>query len=287
MENLYIIILTYNNEPYITRVLQSIKGNFSLSQVIIVDNNSSDRTVQIVHKKYPLVTMITSQTNDGYGAGNNKGISLALKRGAKYIFIINPDIVLPKAIYINLLKVFTLDQKIGIVGPTVLDENGLIWGEGGIIDPVRYSGGLINFGKTQKNRRKGIVDVDYVSGTAILIKREVFETIGLFPTNYFLYYEDVDFSHRAKKEGFRVTINRDETIVHYASSSVGKNSPAMQYYMARNHLLFLETFAPLYTRIRELIRLPKTLYQARDRTYELLGIRDYFLRRFGKRDYWS
>lgn len=287
MNKIYIVVLTYNSEKYINRLLASIKHNFPLDQVIIVDNNSSDNTVSIIESQYPSIILIASKTNDGYGLGNNKGISLALEHNAEYIFIINPDVVLSKTIYKDLCKIFDTDRSIGIVGSTIIDEKGMIWSQGGVIDSMRYSGGLINLGVSQKDKKKGMIDVDYVSGTALMVKSEVFKKIGLFSKDYFLYYEDVDFSQRAKKTGFRLVINQYATVIHYASSSVGKNSPIMQYYMARNHLLFLEKFAPLFIKIRELIRLPRTLYQARNQKYELLGIRDYFLRRFKKRDYWN
>src|SRR5258708_6104258 len=140
MKKIYIVILTYNSEKYIERVLTSIKNNFPLEQIIIVDNNSSDKTVSIIHSKYPSIILIESKTNDGYGIGNNKGIALALRYHAEYIFIINPDIILPKNIYANLSKTFTTDNSIGIVGPTILDEKKMVWGQGGVIDRVRYSG---------------------------------------------------------------------------------------------------------------------------------------------------
>ena len=100
-----------------------------------------------------------------------------------------------------------------------------------------------------------------------------------------MYYEDVDFCFRAKQAGFRVCIDTSAKIIHHASSTVGMNSPLMQYYLARNHFLFVENFASSNIKLREFIRLPKTLFEARKRKYELLGIRDYFFRRFYKKDF--
>jgi len=195
-----------------------------------------------------------------------------------------------------MLAAMEKDETVGIAGPKIYNASQhsrcvqgftKIWSCGGKIDPMRYSGGLIGIGEKDRGQydRKG--KVDYVSGTAMLIKREVLDMTGLFHGKYFGYYEDVELCLRAKKAGFRVIFVPKAVICHKESSSFGKNSPAQSYYMARNHLLFLERNAPWQIKIRELIRLPKTIREhwQRGETFALLGIRDYCLRRFGKRDY--
>lgn len=220
--------------------------------------------------------------NIGYGGGINSALKKIIKK-YKYFLILNPDVSFKRPFINPLLSAFQNSSSVGIVGPKILDEKGRIWANGGILNPVRFSGGLKDIGK--ENSKTTIpFESDFVSGTAMLIKKEVFEKIGLFSEEYFLYYEDVDFCTRAKNAGFSSVTNPSAILVHSASSSVGKNSPLMQYYMARNHLLFEEKFAPIGIKIREIIRLPKTIFEARKRKYELLGIRDFFLRKFDKND---
>jgi len=224
---------------------------------------------------------IRDNTKDdiGYAAGINKIIKKQSK-SYNYFLIINPDTLVNKQSIKILLKTIQSSQKIGIVGPKILDEGKNIWSTGGKIDKVRFTAGLRELGKLKSKVIKPS-EVDFIPGTAMLIRREVFEDIGLFEEDYFLYYEEVDFCIKAKRAGFKLIVNPTAVITHYPSSTVGKNSPAMRYFMARNHLLLVERFAPFFIKFREAIRLPKSIYQARNDKFELLGIVDYFLRRFG------
>lgn len=258
------IIVTYKNSPQqLGKLRGSLKEN-GITDAVFVDNKKD---------------------NVGYAGGINKALKGNISK-YDYFFILNPDIVLKKDCLRNLLSVIAVDKDLGIVGPKILDTKGHIWAMGGELNPIRYSGGLLHYGKPNRAFKEKLVITDFISGTAMLIRKEVFEKIGLFRDDYFLYYEDVDFCLRARKAGFCLAVVPSAEIVHAASSSTGKGSPLMQYYMARNHLIFMQRFAPLHLKIRELIRLPKTLYQAKKRKYELLGIRDYFIRKWGKNDYW-
>ena len=181
------------------------------------------------------------------------------------------------------------DASLGIAGPKIYDIKGKIWSLGGKIDKKRYSGGLIGLGLKDLNGNGIATKPDYIPGTAMLIKKEVLEKTGLFEEKYFIYYEDTEISQKAQKQGYKIAIIPNATIRHKESSSFGKKSKAHSYYLSRNHLLFVERNAPISIRLREFIRLPKTIWehlQNKDR-YALLGIRDYFLRRFGKNDNWS
>ncbi|MDO8658654.1 MAG: glycosyltransferase family 2 protein [Candidatus Levybacteria bacterium] len=232
------------------------------------------------------IKIIKNEKNLGYAGGHNLGIKYAINNGADYILIANHDLKLQNDFLKNMLKPFS-DVKMGIVGPRIYDENGRIWALGGNVNKFRFSADLICYGEKDKNINEKYLVPDFISGTILLVSKDVFIRLGLLKEDYFIYYEDVDFSLRAKKAGFKIVINPSAKAVHFASSAVGKNSPLQVYYMARNHLLFLERFAPLSIKIRELIRIPKTIYEAKSKKFELMGIRDYFFRRFGKNENWG
>ncbi|MFZ5845239.1 MAG: glycosyltransferase family 2 protein, partial [Patescibacteria group bacterium] len=124
---------------------------------------------------------------------------------------------------------------------------------------------------------------DYISGSCIGIHREVIEKVGYFYEPYFLYYEEVDLCLRAKKQGFLLRWLPIKEISHEESVSLGKGSFLHQYYLSRNHLLFVERQAPFRVKLYEFLRLPKTIYEhyVRKEWGALAGIIDYFLRRFG------
>lgn len=280
MDSIYIVVVIYNSAAFIEKFIQNIEKAVSLSHLIIVDNNSKDATDSII-ERYKKITFIKSPKNLGYAGGNNLGIKHAIKHGAKYIFILNPDVFLDKNCIKYLLENFSKNEKLGIAGPKILTNDKKIWSLGGIIDKKRYSAGLIKYGINESSKVSFSGKVDFISGTAILIDKKVFDKIGFFDEKYFLYYEDVDFCVRANKVGFDLYIDMKAKIIHYESSSVGKNSKNMQYYMARNHLMFVNKFAPTYIKLREMIRIPKTIWEARSKKYELFGIRDYFLGKSG------
>ncbi len=299
ISDLGIVIVNWNSGKVILDCLSSIKKSGNLSDVIVVDNDSSDDSVSQIRKSFSEVKILQMRKNLGYGEGNNEGIKYFLKKGTKYILILNPDTLLEKSTIENLVDAMEKDKKIGIAGPKILispprgstfvHPRGVLrlWSAGGIIDKNRYSGGLIGLGEVDNSQYSEEKEVDFISGTAMLVKSEVFEKAGFFPISYFMYYEDVEFCLKAQKAGFKVSFVPSSVIFHKESTSVEKDSPIHAYYMARNHLLFVERNAPIFIKIRELIRLPITIYEhiRRGDRFALLGIRDYFLRRFGNYEY--
>lgn len=216
--------------------------------------------------------------NTTYNVGYAGAINIILRRilkKYKYFLILNPDIEIKNNFVKPLLRNI-MQNEADISGPVIYTKNGNIWGSIGILDKKRYSATMLNKSSWKPNM------IDFVPGTAFLVKREVFEKVGMFEEKYFLYYDEVDFCIRAKKFGFKLLVNPESKIIHYESTTVGKDSSAMRYYMARSHLYFVERFAPISIKLREFLRLPKTIWQARNRKYELYGILDYFLRRFGR-----
>ena len=261
INNVAIIIVIYKfpkNE--LKKLIRSIRRQGVPNKSIFVRDNTED--------------------NIGYAPAINELLrKIMLKPEYDYIFILNPDIQLGKNCIKHLLDTMETNSQIGIIGPRMI-LSGKNHIDGGSIDAIRYSS-ILRKEKISKNDSL-IKYVDYVSGSAMIIRTEVLRKVGLLLEDYFIYYEEVDFCFRAKKAGFLSAIDTLATVKHSGSATVGKKSPAMQYYMARNHLLFVERFAPFLIKLREILRIPKTVYTAIDRKYELLGIRDYFLRRFGR-----
>jgi GT2 family glycosyltransferase len=289
---LFIIILNFNSGEHTINCINSVikQGEKDIaSRLIVVDNASTDDSVVIIRKSYPNIKLIVNTRNLGYAAGNNVGIEFAIRHGANFIFISNPDTKIEKGSIDKLLKVLKTNEKIGIVGPKIYSSSGAVWSLGGKIDKKRFTCGLIGFRKKEKKIGKNLIkQVDYISGTAMMFRKEIVDKIGLLSEDYFLYYEDADYCVRAKEAGYGVMIALNSKIIHNWSAVVGKGSSKKKYYMARNHFLFLEKHAPLRIKLREFLRLPWTVYEhaSRGDRYSILGIKDYILRRFGKCDYW-
>lgn len=127
-------------------------------------------------------------------------------------------------------------------------------------------------------------DLFYISGECLAVHRKVFAVLGGFYEPYFMYYEDADYSLRAGRAGYPLTRITGVRVYHQPGSSIGRDSFLHQYYLARNHLLFVERLAPMSVKLYEWLRLPKTYIEhlVRDEAGGRSGVRDYLLRRFGK-----
>lgn len=285
-----IIIVTRNNANTIEKCLQSLYRE-KVIIIVVVDNFSTDTTIQIIEQKFPEVRLIKLQENIGYGAANNIGIEECLKKTVDYILILNPDAYFLPETLKNLLHVAKSHENKGIFGPTILkNDKKTIWSAGGELDVNRWTAKLVGFNETIKipgikgTKIPGIFghQVHFVSGTCMLIPRQLLETGLRFFEPYFLYYEDVEFCIKAAKKGFLPFVANDAYLIHDELSERSQFKQLKNHYLARNHLLFVERNAPFRVKLREFIRMPKTIYE-HVKNYDMMsvtGIQDYFMRRF-------
>lgn len=293
-KKVYVIVLHFGNFSKTLRCLLELHKTKSFHNltILVVDNNSNTFDLKKL-SPFPLVKIFTNEKNLGWSGGNNKGIRHALKNDSDAVFLINNDVVIRVSQIDMLINSLFSKPTIGIVGPKsyFLKEKNIIADAGGVIKRNRFFG--INRGHKKKDSTqfKKTEKIDFVSGSAMLIKTEVLKKIGLFDERFFLYYEDADFSFRAKKFGFESYVIGEAVANHEFGASSKMGSPLHNYYTTRNHLLFLEMHAPFKTKLKEYLRLPKTIFELINsdqikKRYSLLGIRDYMLRRFGQQTYW-
>lgn len=193
---------------------------------------------------------LTDNTNNnvGYAAGVNQGIRKAIKDGCEIFVVANPDISLNDLRGHNWLDGI---RYFDICGFAMRQEGKTYYG--GELDKWRMSGGLI--GKKPSSRFQ---ETEFVSGSLMVIKKEVIERIGYFDESYFLYYEEVDFCYRAKKAGFKIGIDKDTIYEHF---EVSKNSSSKNYYLLKNRLKFLLKYGSVKQKFYEFVRSPKTVYE--------------------------
>lgn len=294
---IFIIILNWKRKELTVECIRSVTKNLNsrnFNRIVVVDNYSKDGSVTYLKKLFPEVIYIQNKTNLGYAGGNNVGITYAMRKNADIIVLLNNDVTITSSFFKKLLAVINSNTKIGIVGPkTYYAKNKKIIADaGGILMKHRYFG--INKGQHEKDKGQfdKTTDVDFVSGSAMVIKSTVIKKTGLLDESFFLYYEDVDFCLRAKKAGFKVFFVPHALVFHKFGATSRIGSALHHYYTTRNHFKFVEKHAPFVVKLREILRTPKTMWEFMmsddkiKRKYSLLGIRDYYLRRFGKRTYW-
>ncbi|MEM2618953.1 MAG: glycosyltransferase family 2 protein [Candidatus Hadarchaeales archaeon] len=240
MKLVSIIILNFNKKDLLQKCLDSIKRNTSYTnyEVIVVDNGSSDGSQAMIERRYYWVKLIKNEKNLGFAKANNIGIKAA--RG-DYILLLNNDTIIAQKDWLNnMVAAAEGDPRIGIVGCRLIGPDGTIQHAGGWFD-IRGTGHYVKDVDV-------ITEVDYVTGAALLIKREVIDKIGLLDEKFSpLYYEDTDWCARCRKAGYKVVYTPKSTIIHVGSSTASQlYFSSLRYYIEnKNRLRFILLNYPL------------------------------------------
>lgn len=201
-----IIVLNWNGRDLTADCLDSLQRvvyqNF---EVILVDNASTDGSQQFFKERYPNVAVLENKENLGFAGGNNIGIQEALRRNSDYVLLLNNDTVVDIDFLSALVKAGESDRKIGMLNPKIYyyDRPNVLWYAGGELS--LFSGMSKHYGFRQVDHGQFDCprDVDFLTGCAFFIKREVIEKIGLLDEIFFCYSEDADWTIRARKAGYR------------------------------------------------------------------------------------
>jgi GT2 family glycosyltransferase len=241
MSKVSIVIPNWNGAKYLEECLNSLKEiAYDNYLVVVVDNGSLDNSVSVIKKKYGQVTVIENKENLGFAAAVNQGIKFSINEGCDYVLLLNNDTKVAPDFLDKMLEVFK-EEKVGIVGAKIYyyDEPDKIWFAGGRFIKWRASGQHVNWMGGDKPELRGAVDSDFITGCAMLIKKEVFDDIGFFYEPYFLTVEDLDFCYQAKRNGWQIKVALDAKIWHKVSfSRQGEFSFSNGYYGTRNRLYF-------------------------------------------------
>lgn len=231
-----IVILHFGEKTVTQECVKSLyQHEIHPFSVIVVNNMPYALESKDFSKKD--ITIINNKKNLGFARGVNIGIKRALQTGAGAVLLLNNDTMLQQPLVDSLVKVLKERKDVGIVAPAIrfIKNRKTLFDLGGSLNNV--------FGRTSHMEVERIKDKsprqsEYVSGCCMLIKKEVFEKLGFFDEQFFLYYEDVDFCLRAKKKGFISMVNPSVVIDHALSKSAGKMSRLATYHQIRSAILF-------------------------------------------------
>ena len=245
-----IIILNWNGKDDTIECLRSLsKISYRNKIITVVDNASTDGSINAIKEEFPSLNMIENDSNLRYAGGNNIAIKNGLKGEASLFLILNNDTIINKNFLDLLVKTAESDQNIGIVVPKIYypEEMGKIWYAGGFVNFV--TGNIYHRG-LRKSDTEGfdeVREVDYATGCCMLIKREVFEKVGLLDEKYYIYGEDVDFSFRVRKAGYKVIFEPRSFIWHKVSSATGGGLTAFKIqHRIRSGFRFFALYAKWY-----------------------------------------
>ncbi|MGZ3837354.1 MAG: glycosyltransferase family 2 protein [Flavisolibacter sp.] len=242
-----IITVNWNSTAVTRDFLVSIQeqNTYEDIEVIVVDNASRENPTGELLAVYPAARIICNETNLGFSGGNNVGIRAA--RG-EYLFIVNNDTEFTPGLLEGLLQVFRDDPQTGVVCPKFhyFFEKGIIEYAG--YRPVNIFTGrnsMVGSREKDEGQYNQVRETRYAHGGGMMVSRKVIETAGLMPEEFFLYYEELDWSVRIRKKGYKIYYQPASLIYHKESMTTGKMSPLKTFYLTRNRILFMRRNTPL------------------------------------------
>lgn len=227
-----IIILNWNGKEILKKCLDSLLKltDYPNYKVIVVDNGSSDNSVEFVKNNYKNVDILALDKNYGFSGGNNKGIKYAKEKyNPDYFLLLNNDTEIIQRDWLKKLVKSAKKFNADIVGCKLLYPNRTIQHAG--INVTFLSEHIGRY--ESENKYSEIRFVGAVTFACVLIKKKVFEKIGLLDEIFFSGHEDIDFCFRARKNGFKILYNGKVKLIHYESVSYKKIFNEKRWYLER------------------------------------------------------
>lgn len=233
-----IVIINWNGLKDTIECLDSLaKISYANYQTIIVDNGSQNDEAAQIKEQRPEIILIANPCNEGFARAVNQGIEKSLALQADYVLLLNNDTVVAPDFLQHLVE-YAESSKKTVLGPKILYAGTTtIQNLGGKLMPI--IGGGVNIGKRRSSADyQNILLPDFLSGCAMFISKEAIKKVGLLDPVYFAYFEDADWSLRAKKAGYKLIILPKSIIWHKHSVSLKKTPEKKLYYLGRNSVIF-------------------------------------------------
>ena len=234
------VVLNYGRPLETIECVRSLlESGYPNLEIVIVDNASPDDSVKSIRQALPSIPLLAEPVNTGYAGGNNAGIRWALKRGVEYILVTNNDVLFEKGFLFPMAEILRDRRDVGIVTCKVFYQSARdqIFSGAGSFSRL-FCTGLDRGGVLKPSPRcQEECDIDHVCGVLLLVKREVFENVGLFDDRYFMYFEDVEFSRRVMTQ-YRMAYTPRGVAYHDGGAGKGWKSytELYLYYHTRNRI---------------------------------------------------
>lgn len=253
--DLSVIVVNYNVRYFLQLCLESLQAaTHSLEcEVIVVDNASTDGSVDMIRACFPSITLMTNRDNVGFGRACNQALEIAT--GRRVLFV-NPDTLMGESLLDDALAVFEEDHKIGAVGVCLLDGNGEILRESKRSIPTlwsaftKFSGLSEVFPRSALFNRYYAPEIDYdatgdievLPGAFMLIRKSVLDELGGFDPRFFMYAEDIDLSYRITRAGYRIRYMGALHVIHFKGESTQKSEKTYTSTFFHSMRLFIQKY---------------------------------------------
>jgi GT2 family glycosyltransferase len=242
-----VVILNHNGKALAERCLRSVmESSYADREIILVDNASTDGSVEYLRNIFPHVFILENSENLGVAGGRNRGFREAIRRGKDYVLSLDNDARIHDRLIEELVEVSESDPRIGVVGPKTYSDDGSIQCAGGTITYTQNVCKQRGLGENDRGQYDRIEPVDYFPGFGFMARREVFERLRYLDETFYGYgHEDTDFCLRAAQLGYRVVYVPKAVMWHRGSATIGSYSPRKKYLEAVNSVYFVRKYGTL------------------------------------------
>lgn len=245
----FVVIPTCNLRDDLIACINSLLESLLVTlHIVVVDNGSTDGTVETLYQKFgDTVTILCDKEQLGFARAVNKGIDYAILAGAGSVLILNNDTFVDKHMLEYLVEALECYSDVGMVGPVIFyaDFPERIWQ----IGSKQLLGPPLIWRSLPGSRPPHVLKVDYLTGCAMLVRKEVFEVVGGFNTDYYMYFEDADFCRRVQLAGFNMLVVMKAKMWHKIALSSRNLSHSRAYHQSRGRVIFLLRYTSFFLQL--------------------------------------
>lgn len=239
-----IVVLNYNGEEYLESFLPFMTDSYSkgISKIYVIDNNSTDDSVQYIREWHPEVGVIQLDKNYGFAEGYNRGLS---QIDADYFVILNSDVQVTDNWLDPIIELMKRDNSIGVVQPKIMslefkDSFEYAGAAGGMMDVLNYPfcrGRIFDSIEKDEQQYEEVTDIFWASGAAMVIQSDLMKNFGGFDGDFFAHQEEIDLCWRLKNAGYRICYSPHSKVYHLGGGTLSYDNPRKTYLNFRNNFI--------------------------------------------------
>lgn len=260
------LIVNWNCRDETLSCLAALQRSALIPTTLVIDNGSSDGSVAAIRTAFPSTVVVPVGYNSGFAAAVNRGLRHPAVQAHEFVLLLNNDVDLAPDALDHLVAAAQAHPDVGLFSAAIFYKHqpDVIWSTGYFWVPVTFTTLGSERGQVASHAA-GVRRVDMVELCAVLVRRSLFERIGLLDERFFVYYEDLDLCLRACRAGFGVACVRAARAWHTVSASTSNASPLRAYHMARASVQFFAKYTPPW------LRLPVSYYRSYSALWLLLA----------------
>jgi GT2 family glycosyltransferase len=257
-----IITVNFNQTEVTISLLESLREiSYKNIEIFVVDNASKENPYFQIKELFPEVTVILSAKNLGFAGGNNLAIEQAK---GKYMMFLNNDTEVESGFLEPLVEMMEENLKVGICSSKLLfyaHPDIIQYAGSSPLHPIKIQSFAVGYGQKNSEKYNHAAETALAHGAAMLVRSDAITKVGKMPEEYFLYYEEIDWCEKIKKEGYKIMFIPSSVVLHKESISIGKQSYIQVFYKTRNRILLARKWRKGLEKVVSLAYLTATVFR--------------------------